>query len=316
MIKHWGLVFIMLTINLAGNCQTSPQFTHYVFNSFFLNPAAAGLNNKTTIQAGLRSQYTGYTSDADLGGSVMGSVFSADLPLSKIKGGLGVYFSEQKFSKAQKDQAIQIAYSYHKKIGINTLALGISGGWVGIKLMGENYRPRDENDPFVPTKTINSYSPNLNVGAIFYAPNYQLGLSAKNLLPTKYKLSNTQISQSKRTDYILTGKLDFGVTYTLDVSPMFIVKSDFTTISTEMGMLANYNQKYWGGVNYRWQDAASLLLGGNFLQNTIKAGYALDIVTFGTTAKSPMSHEIFFRYTLNPPKLGRKSIVKTPRYSI
>jgi hypothetical protein len=94
-------------------------------------------------------------------------------------------------------------------------------------------------------------------------------------------------------------------------------------LTTELGgnvnqyyIKATYNQQYWAGVNYRWQDAASVLIGGNFLRNTVKVGYAIDIVNFGTIAKSNTSHEIFLRYSFARPKLGKKSIIKTPRYSL
>ena len=95
---------------------------------------------------------------------------------------------------------------------------------------------------------------------------------------------------------------------------MFIIKSDFKTVSPEVGALVTYNSSFWGGVNYRWQDAVSFLIGGNFLNNKVRAGYAFDYVVFGTPAKAPTSHEVLLTYYLNPPRSGKKSIIKTPRY--
>jgi type IX secretion system PorP/SprF family membrane protein len=143
-----------------------------------------------------------------------------------------------------------------------------------------------------------------------------LGLSVKNILEPSYKLNDVSGVYKDKRAYYLTGKYDFGITYTLDISPTFIVKTDLQTISTELGAIATYNQQYWAGINYRWQDAASVLIGGNFLKNTVKVGYAIDIVNFGTLAKSNTSHELFLRYSFGAPKLGKKSIIKTPRYNI
>ncbi len=316
MIKKCVLVLFFVVNFLKINGQNSMQFTNYIFNSFYLNPGAAGILNKTVVQANVRSQYTSYSGTFDAGGSVINNVFSADLPLSKISGGLGIYFSSSNTSKVQNSQEIHVSYSYHKKINNNVLGLGISGGLNNQKYFGENYRPRDENDPLIPNSNLNVSSPDLNIGAFLFNPNYQLGLSIRNILEPKYKFNDVTSSPVEKRKYILSGKIDFGVSYTLDLSPMFIIKSDLNTISTELGVLANYNQKYWGGINYRWQDAASILIGGNFLKNNIKVGYALDIVNFGVLAKSPTSHEIFLRYILNPPRIGKKSIIKTPRYNI
>ncbi|MDT4884857.1 Bacteroidetes-specific putative membrane protein [compost metagenome] len=97
---------------------------------------------------------------------------------------------------------------------------------------------------------------------------------------------------------------------------MFMIRSDLVNSSVEAGLMVTYNQKLWIGANYRNQDAGSVLLGTNLLGNTLRLGYALDIVTTGANAKSGTSHELFLRYVLNPVKMGKKSVVKTPRYSL
>lgn len=296
--------------------QNIPQFTQYVFNQFYINPAAAGTSNHTQVQTTVRSQYTGYLGDFDQGGNNLSTVFSADMPLAKAKGGIGIYFSNNNFTNIQSKSEFQISYSYHKKINSNILGIGISIGSNNLKLQGENYRPRDEEDPLIPNTTINSFSSNINTGVYLFNPSYQLGLSVKNILEPDYKINDVAGVFKEKRSYYLTGKYDFGVTYSLDISPTFILKSDLQSISTEVGAIATYNQQYWAGVNYRWQDAASVLIGGSFVKNTIKLGYAIDIINFGTIAKSNTSHEIFLRYSFAAPKIGKKTIIKTPRYSI
>jgi type IX secretion system PorP/SprF family membrane protein len=317
MIKKYFCFVIVLLSFFEGFSQNSPQFTQYVFNQFYLNPGATGVSKKTNVQTIVRSQYTGYAADVDPGGGIISSVTSADLPFAKIKGGIGIYFSTNKFLKTQADQEFQLSYAFHKKLNNGSLlGLGVSTGISAKKLYGENYRPRDEQDPLIPSKTITLISPNLNIGAFYYTPNYQVGLSIKNLLEPSYKINSLKGVLKDKREFIASGKIDFGVSYSLDVSPMIIVKSDLNSISTELGVLANYNQKYWGGVNYRWQDAASVLVGGNFMKNNLKLGFAIDFVNFGTVAKSATSQELFVRYILGTPKGGKKSIIKTPRYSI
>ena len=315
MIKKYFFILLFISYCTMSFGQNPPQFTQYVFNQFYINPAAAGNSNNTQVQATIRSQYTGYAASFDRGGNNLTSVFSADLPFSKIKGGLGVYFSNNQYSKIQSKSEFQVAYSYHKKINSNVIGIGVSIGTTNLKLEGENYRPRDEDDPLIPNTTITSFAPSINTGIYLFNPSYQIGLSVKNLLEQGYKINdNSNVFKSERA-YYLTGKYDFGVTYTLDLSPTFMLKSDLKTVSTEIGGLATYKQQYWAGINYRWQDAASVLIGGNFLKKTVKIGYAIDIINFGTIAKSNTSHEIFLRYSLAAPKLGKKSIIKTPRYN-
>jgi type IX secretion system PorP/SprF family membrane protein len=316
MIKKYFYILLFMSYCKLSVAQNIPQFTQYVFNQFYINPAAAGSSNRTQVQATVRSQYTGYLADFDQGGNNLSSVFSADLPFAKAKGGLGIYFSNNNFTNIQSKSEFQVAYSYHKRINSNILGVGISVGANNLKLQGEYYRPRDEEDPLIPNTTINSFSPNINTGVYLFNPSYQLGLSIKNFLEPGYKINDAEGVFKDKRSYYLTGKYDFGITYTLDLSPTFILKSDLQTVSTEIGAIATYNQQYWAGVNYRWQDAASVLIGGNFMKNTVKLGYAIDIINFGTVAKSNTSHEVFLRYSFGAPKIGRRSIIKTPRYSI
>ena len=316
MKKKYFYILLFSVLGIEGYGQNYPQFTQYVFNQFYLNPGSTGQSNRAQIQASVRSQYTGYISDFDAGGSNLNSVFSVDMPMAKLKGGIGIYLANNQFSKIQSKTELQMAYAYHKKIRSNVIGFGVSVGSNNLKLYGENYRPRDINDPLIPNTTINSFSPNINTGIYLSNPSYNIGLSVKNLLEPSYKINDATNSYREKRAYIVSGRYDLGVTYTLDISPMFIVKSDLKTVSTEIGALATYNQQFLGGINYRWQDAASVIVGGNFLHNTIKLGYSIDIINFGLAAKSNTSHEVFLRYSLVPPRYGKKSIIKTPRYNI
>ena len=316
MKKKYFYILLFSVLCIEGFGQNYPQFTQYVFNQFYLNPGATGQSNKAQVQASLRSQYTGYLADFDPGGSNLNSVFSVDMPMSKLKGGIGIYMANNQFSKIQSKTDFQVSYAYHKKVRSNVIGVGVSVGTNNLKLFSENYRPRDTEDPLIPNTTINSFAPNISTGIYLFNPSYNIGLSVKNLLEPSYKINDISDAYKEKRTYLVSGRYDLGVTYTLDISPMFMVKSDLKTVSTEIGAIATYNQMFWGGVNYRWQDAASAMIGGNFLHNNIKIGYSIDFINFGLAAKSSTSHEVFLRYSLTPLKYGKKSIIKTPRYNI
>jgi type IX secretion system PorP/SprF family membrane protein len=300
---------------VLGWTQSLPQFSQYIFNQFYLNPGSAGISNKAQVQASGRSQYTGYIADSDPGGSSFTTIFSADLPMQKLKGGVGIYLSNNTFSSIQSKQELQISYSFHKRFNNSIFGAGFSVGNNTLKLFGENYRPRDLEDPLIPSNNININNFDLNAGVFVQNPIYQAGISVKNILKPVYSITNEGEGYTDTRQYILSGKYDLGVTYTLDISPMFIIKSDLKNHSTELGVITTYNQWIWGGFNYRWQDAVSAMIGANVLKSNLKLGYSIDFVSFGTIAKSSTSHEFFVRYMLSVPKFGKKSIVRTPRYS-
>ncbi|MGR3810149.1 PorP/SprF family type IX secretion system membrane protein [Jiulongibacter sp. NS-SX5] len=305
---------LVLLVSVSVYAQNDPQFTQYLFNRMYLNPGATGIGGKTEVNAIYRTQWTGYTGTFDQGGGPTTQLLSASIPFSALKGGLGIYASNDQLGGGSMNREITATYSFHKRIGTNLLGVGLSAGMYSRILDGGEFRPREENDPSIPSTRIGQTQPDFGVGIYLYNPTYQLGLSMKHLNQPTYGFSTeTAASPLPRTLY-LNGSLLIGVTYTLDISPMFVIKSDFKTVAPELGALVTYNSSLWAGLNYRWQDAASFLIGGNFLNNKIRAGYAMDYVVFGTPAKAPTSHEILLTYYLNPPRSGKKSIIRTPRY--
>ncbi len=306
-----GLLGLMSHQVLAQN---DPQFSQYVFNTMYLNPAATGFGGKTAVSAIYRSQWSAYTGTFDQGGAPTTQQISASVPFNALKGGLGLYVSNDQLGGGSTNREISASYSYHRRVGVNTLGVGISAGIYSRILDGGVYRPREEDDPSIPSTKVSQTNPDFSVGVYLYNPGYQLGLSMKHVNQPSYSFSTVSGNSMLPRTLYLNGSLLLGVTYTLDVSPMFVIKSDLKTVSPELGALVTYNSSLWAGVNYRWQDAASFLIGGNFLNNKLRAGYAMDYVVFGTTAKAATSHEILLTYYLNPPRSGKKSIIRTPRY--
>ena len=67
---------------------------------------------------------------------------------------------------------------------------------------------------------------------------------------------------------------------------------------------------------YRLEESASVLVGYSLLKdNSLRLGYAFDLVVGGVQAKTPSSHE--FMLTYNIPQVSKqfdRIIQRTPRY--
>lgn len=307
------LTAILSVLSLCGFGQINPQFTHYGFNQFFLNPAAAGNSGTMDVTALYRTQWTGYNGTFDQGGAPVSQIISVNTPLSFLSGGVGLVIMNDQIGGGGINRSIKGSYAYRKRFGPSTFSAGIAVGSYSRVLDGTQYRPREQDDPVIPNTRIGDTQLDVDLGVMLSNPGYQLGVSVKHINQPSFVFGPEGASPLPRILNV-HGNITVGLSYTLDVIPMFQVKSDFNTVSTEAGALFKYNSKYWAGANYRWQDAASFLIGGTFLNNSLSVGYALDYVVFGTNAKAPLSHEIFVSYALKPPKGGRKSIIRTPRY--
>ena len=304
---------IVLFASFEVSAQQDAQFSHYIFNQLFVNPATAGSENVTRFQAIYRTQYLGYQSTFDDGGAPVTQVISANIPLKMIKSGVGLTFVNDKIGASiQRD--MKLSYAYHLPVGGSQLALGASGGFFTRGIDYSRLRARDENDPLLATGSVNQSVFDLGAGAYLYNSGYAIGLSMNHLNEPKFGLGTKTATNTLKRSAYLTGTMLFGVSYMIDVSPMLIIKSDLTTFSAEAGAMATYDSRYWVGASYRTGDAVSALLGANLMNGSLRVGYAIDIVVGGANAKSTTSHEVLLSYALAALRAGKKSIVRTPRY--
>lgn len=307
------IVLLIVTFKNVGFSQQDPLFTHYIFNQLYLNPATAGADNKTKVQAIYRQQYVGYTGTFDAGGAPVTQIVSASVPLKIVGGGVGIHFVNDQIGGGNTNRELQLSYAYQLPIGGSKLSFGGAAGIHQKNLNPASYRPRDPSDPAIPTTNVSQSALDFGVGVYLSNPAYSLGLSMKHLNQPEFGLGTTAKNTLQRSAY-LTGSMLFGVSYDVDISPMFVLKSDMKNISPEAGFLTTYKSSYYLGASYRWQDAASALVGASFLSNSLHIAYAFDWVIEGVKGKSPSSHEVLVSYSFAPPRAGKKSIVRTPRY--
>ncbi len=292
--------------------QQPTQFSQFQLNQLYFNPAAAGADGATRLLLMHRSQYSGYQGTFDEGGAPTTQFFSASVPIKNL--GVGFTAYNDKIG-ALTNQSFQLAAAYRLALSNGTLALG---GSVGMYRMALNYnllRPNEPGDPLIATGVVGEIHPDVNVGVRYETSGYYVGVSVNHLLPSKYKLGTEQASNPLVPTYYVNGGVNLEVGYLFEVQPFVMAKSDLASFSVEGGAMVTYNQRYWAGASYRAQDAIIVMGGINLLQNqSLRLSGAYDIVTGATSLKAPSSFEVLLSYRLPAPKLGKKTIVRTPRF--
>ena len=103
----------------------------------------------------------------------------------------------------------------------------------------------------------------------------------------------------------------------LRLEPSVLLKSlGAHTLSYEVSVIATIQEKVNGGIAYRGEESVSFILGYSLLKdNSLKLGYAFDLVVGGVDAKSPTSHELMLRYAWSDvSKTVNRVIQRTPRF--
>lgn len=325
------LLSTLLLTAVAGTAfaQQQPQFTHYGFNGMYLNPAYAGVKGQGEITTIGRYQYLGYNASFDDGGSPQTYMLSASLPVRAIGGGLGLSVSYDRIAVLNSVNAA-LSYSKHVKVGEEgTLGLGIQGIFNNIS--SGKHRAIDANDPSVPLEGSDSKF-DAGAGVWYESPTLYAGLSVNNLLRSEYKFKSETGGNTAR--YIAENHSYFTAGYNIEASSSVVVttsvlvkmvmpgefgddgKFTFKNNSYEGNVRATFNDKFWGGLGYRYQESFTGMAGLALAKdNALRIGYAFDFVAFNQDARALSSHEIMLSYRLPKPGMATKPAIRTPRYS-
>lgn len=330
--KNISILLLILGFSFVGYSQQEVQFSQYMFNRLAVNPGYAGSSGSMCGSIMYRGQWLGLRLDAPTPGGDPGSLptdylFSFDSPVKILHGGLGFTLYADKIGY---NSTISGAFDYAFRIywGPGNLSAGIEGNFYSITRKGglfgssdldgnPNNIPTSTTDPLLNNDDVSDFLIDASLGVYYQVPGtYYFGFSLKNFLGTHSDVLNFRTS---RVLYLLGG-----YEYVLPSNPSFRLKpsvlvrtADFSVFQFDASCLLEYQNLFWGGVSYRFQDAVSFLAGVNW--DKMKIGVAYDLTTskLGVykTGFSFGSLEAYIRYCFKiviPPKLP--SVYQNTRY--
>ena len=307
-----GTFFMLAAIRSFA--QQDPQFSQYMFNQLFFNPAVAGVDGVTRFTGAVRSQWTGYTPTASGGGAPTTEMISMTTPIYKLNSGFGAYISNDHLGPLNNLE-LQASYAYHLGFRDSKLSFGIRAGGYAQSINANLYRAINPDDPLIPPGGIQTQvKPDMAVGVFYRKEKYYAGLSFDHLLKSTFDFGGKARSTLQPHVYF-TGGYFYEVNFDLKFQFSTLVKSDFTKTTTDITALAYLKDTMWGGLSFRQSEAAILILGYAFGKDkNMKLGYSLDYIVKDRAAKQPTSHEFLLIYDL-PSNVGpSKKVVRTPRY--
>lgn len=314
MKKTFLLFFIVGSLQADLFGQQDPQFTHYMFNTLYYNPAYAGVEGVTKLTAIHRSQWLGYQPTVGGGGAPTTQIVSFTAPIFKIKSGFGGYIVNDRLGP-QNNLEAQASYAYHLPVSKGKLSFGMKAGIYSQTINFGLYRPIDQNDPVLKNSGKESQvRPDLAFGAFLQKEKWYAGLSFNHLIKSTFDFGLSQRNALQTHAYFTAGYY-YEVNFDLRLQFSTLVKSDFTKTTFDLGGLAYYKDTMWGGLSFRQSEAAIVMLGYSLLKDkSLKLGYGLDYVIKDQDAKQPTSHEFMLTYQLPANPASGKKVVRTPRY--
>ncbi len=315
MKKLKSFLFSIFVANLAAFGQQDPQFTNNMFYKLGVNPGFAGSENAINGLILNRYQWAGFK------GSPKTLVFSADAAtnLFSAPGGVGFNIISDELG-FEKNTMVNAIYSYKKPIVWGNLGIGLSLGLYNKSLNGEWEIPEDDqgiftspaSDPAIPSGEVSQMAFDLGFGLYLRSAKYYMGASVTHINQAAIKFSDLASTYLTR-HYYLMGGYNIKLTDPLfELRPSFLFKTDIASWQMDLNANIVYNDRFWGGLSYRVNDAVALLIGMEMISG-LKFGYSFDLVTSAIGRYGFSSHELFITYALAVEK-NRNRKYKSVRY--
>ncbi len=310
------LLIAFLLFVLPISAQFESQISQYMLNMPSFNPAAVGENGMINVSGQHRIQWVGVP------GAPQSTFFSINTPFKmgeKVDHGLGIKFLNDKIG-AFNSQAAHFQYAFKRKIGKGKLSAGVDVGFVNVGFVHDSIKNANVNadyydflgDAAIPKADDTGISFDLTAGLFYSAPKYYLGVSYVHLNTPKITLNEERTKFDVRGVLYFTGGYDFVFKDPKwKIRSSSLVKSDFITWQAELTGRLMYDERFWGGLSYRFQDAAVVLAGINVM-NGMQIGYAYDLPVGKMLGPSSGSHEVFLSYSFLFD-MGKKNSYKSIR---
>ncbi|WP_420321914.1 type IX secretion system membrane protein PorP/SprF [Flagellimonas sp.] len=309
MAKKIRLLIAILTLSFgtAVHAQQDAQYTQYMYNTVSVNPAYAGSRGHLSIAVLYRNQWLG------LDGAPETQTLNIHTPMGYRGVGLGISVVNDKIGPTSETY-FDVDFSYTIRTSVDgKLSFGLKGS---AHMLDIRYSELDEFDidPQLQSQQDiqNKFSPNIGAGVYYHTERFYTGISAPRLLETTH-FDEASISEAKEQMnwYFITG-------YVWDLNPFLKFKPTLLTKVVQGAPLqadisANFmlNEKFIGGIAYRWDAAFSGLVGFRLSDEMfIGLAYDREITDLGAATFNDGSFEIIVRYDF----LKNVGNLKSPRF--
>ena len=293
--KAGWLTVLFMFMAFIANAQQDAQFSQYVFNGLYVNPAYAGYKQDMYMNAFYRSQWTG------LEGAPRTFSLAVDGAVSDNKVGLGFLLSQDKIG-AQSNLAAYANYAYRIQIGDNEnsrLAFGLGGGFIQNGIDGSKLNPVQSGDDYVPTAFQSAMLPDARAGVLYTNDSFFAGFSADNLVAHLLRgMKDKSVAVPVPVPHFY---LTAGAIYTLNdqtkIRPSFLLKDDRGgPTSLDLNLFMLLNEKIWIGGTYR--TAVPLYNKPHLQKDLQKSNAFVGLIEFFATDKLRIGYA--FDYSLTP----------------
>ncbi len=328
-MKKLILIFVFFASTSVLFGQQDPQFSQNYFNRLFPNPAFAGSNDAICANLLGRNQWVGFDGKPET------YLLTAHMPFTDPwlgqSHGVGLSVLSDKLGQ-ESTIGFKLAYSFKipVAIGPGNLRVGLGLGMIN-KSISNDWNAVDDFsfDPSIPDAGASDLAFDMDFGLYYEIPKkLYIGLSSTHINQSDLQETAenpngvaSNFGYGNVRHYYLMAGYEYQINPDFTLKPNMFMRTDAVSASFDIGALIEYQEMFWGGLSYRYQDAiiptAGLryaFAGTGVKGGTLKVGYSYDVTTSLLRQHSSGSHEIMIGYCFSiQPKIKRE-VHKTVRF--
>lgn len=320
-IKIFTIILLLTVVcGATSYAQDDVQFTLFPWATSYYNAGGIGEQNNTLCFTGIyQNKYMGWNDVyTDENGnqqtdktSPQDYLFNIESYLKKLHGSLGLSLVSDHIGY-YNNVGVKLGYSYKMRVAGGRLGIGAQIAMYNQKIDAK-WRPIDTGDPTLDNLGESTLDLDFNLGAFYRCDQWYAGLSVTQLASAFDKnhvlrLSGDKNSITRTPQMYIHG----GYTWIVpanpnwEILPQAMIKTDFKVFQLDLMAMARYNGIYWGGFDYRIQDAVSIMFGArpffsssNAYLKGLDAGLSYSITTNKLAYRANRSFgdiEVMLRY--------------------
>jgi len=295
-MKRICAIVLFLFAGLTAFAQQDAQYSQYMFNGLFINPAYAGYKQDIYLYSFYRSQWVG------LDGAPQSFSASIDGSVNDTKVGLGLLVANDRIG-AQSATSVYANYAYRLQMdedGKSRLAFGIGAGISQAGIDGSKLNPAQIGDVDIPTGYQGAILPDARLGILYTDNKFFAGASVDNILSSwlaKSSVDKTVSVPIPIPHFYFTTGFYMPVNDDIMLRPSIMLKDDRGgPTSLDLNTFVLLNEVIWVGGTYR--TAVPLYNKPNLQKDLQKSNALVAMVQFFVNEKLRIGYS--FDYSLTP----------------
>lgn len=263
-MKNIIFTILFALVSLSAMAQQDHQYTQFMFNKLYYNPAYAGSQDVTCVTAIVRNQWIG------LDGAPQTQAVTFNAPMVGQRVGIGGNLYRTTIGISEQMSA-EFAYSYRIRLGQGMLGIG---ALASVRLLRNNYNKVDSTQPIngdaaIPQGRQSKFLPNFGVGAYYTTEKFYFGFSVPRLLTNNIDLAEEELVISKEVSHIYAmGGFILPINEQLKLQPQVLLK-----LAPNSPFDADVNANLW--ILNKFMIGASYRLGGSTINSF---GESIDVL--------------------------------------